>query len=1114
MNTSPYGPLLCRVIGISVGAVVGGPLAAAVGDQVGKLGYELIGDVLGGQEKLSENIGDFVGNITAGLIPFLKVLPDQPDFNHSFRRGLAQALIDVLQNKILVTFCEQSPDSLSSQQQVKAKKIFDTLAKHVRLREKKSANQNDMELFDSLFPECTPDSAIADLQDPVRNELKESSLLLDKWYEQVLLPIIKGKHDDDIPITHKDVLSFVRKPDSLQEMVNDLGGPELFKQRFLIALSIQFPPAFGQMLKKKGNEEIRIGTARLIMNEVRATVKALPEKIEGLDEKLDRIIQSFEDNAVLDQYTVAALDKILLALKTLHEKIDKQSEQLGTIIENTKIKPGSYEDNLHLYKYSLYNHFKDHDNVGLKAKGNADEKYDVPILLRDLFVMPNCTEKPISPDELDTALRIGNNPTKPLLKLLEKHERLVILGDPGIGKSTFIQWIIINLTQRDATPDTPPSLAGYVPLPFYVRDLSKLLMEPPERWNWSYLVTAFLNYKLAKGDASPLATPFLNSHTGDIQFYEDLLKRDKIIFLFDGLDEIGNHERRVALRKAIWQGFEQISNSNDKARWILTSRIIGYESAPVDVEEIKRQPSDQPQGNPRPNVYPIPRVHRLFLAPFDDDQQNEYAMNWYSKRLPESKGPVRAKDFLKAVRRHQSTRVIGRVPNLLHLLALLFLHQAKLPDGRFKVYEAISESYLQSIDLSKGLDGEDKTLIHVSVSDKENWLMAIAWKMQLRHVAGRGEGQSETDIQSGILATRQEIEDWGLSSLPYHEATNQKFVFDVFLDYIMRRSGLLIPRGNNQYGFAHLSFLEFYAARALELERSRLTLDPDDIGLGLKREDFESFACNPLFHEVLTFLAEGAHNKPTAKNVMTMLFPPAFSNDVTPEDLPRFLPFSSARLMANFSINPHVSLDDDTRRTIWDKLWQAWLSWPYSPNYHDKDKRWNIAPALLERADYQTRVLQSLVSHFGDRENLSLYNCTGLTDILPLQDLKSLRSLSLLKCIVLQNIKPIERLTNLEVLDLEGCISINDLEPLKDLNNLQRLYLGGCINVENLKSLGYLTQLKQLSLQGCHKITNLKPLMNLRNLEYLTISGCAGLKGDHSDIGALQAKLPYLEVKH
>lgn len=870
---------------------------------------------------------------------------------------------------------------------------------------------------------------------------------------------------------------------------------------------------------------------------LKATVLALVDiapKLPHFEARLAaKNLQSLKKITVTLDLVLATAQETKTAVHRLETKVDNALLPLTPLYE---------------YKEKLRTHFRLHENIGLPATSNSDES-NVAIELRELFVEPYCSEDYLNPDAFEAALHNGPNPAGPLLPLLAKHPRIVVLGDPGIGKSTLVQWLLVTLAEEFPTNDTPTELQDCIPLPFILRDLSKDLPDDVAQWTWKSLVEAFTKYKPAEESFEPLIQPFLKG--GKAELY-NLLNSPRALFLLDGLDEIGNHERRVAMRNAIWQGFK----AHPEARWIITSRLIGYDSAEVDVEK-NYVPNRVPKighwgldgadysiqrGFDR-DILPIPEERlvetrhaaRLYLAPFNDAQQLRYATNWYVKRLDEIKGQERAKKFVGEVHLHPSTRVIGRVPNILHLLALLYQHRVQLPNGRFNVYKAISEAYLRSIDYARELEG-DKAMMHREVPEKERWLSCIAWQMQRRRTVTR-EGAEEANI----LATREEIMSWGVAELQRAKHPQAETEFESFLDFIGRRSGLLIPRGSEQYGFAHLSFLEYYAAHALLAEHSRLlTAQSDSFGWEapapttpeqLTREDFASLAADPLWHEVLTFVAESySGDEHRTNHLISLLFPlrpssPADAELPADERKP-LLPLPAARLLATLSLNPHVNLTQERRRAIWDKLWAAYLDWPLNP--WQIENPWNIAPALLANEENNPQVMDSLVSQVQDRNGieLTLHTCFKLSDISslasypnlqafylsnasvndvsPLSDLINLKDITLLN-VPVSDLLPLAKLTKLEHITLQHT-QVSDVSPLSKLINLQFLNLSfTCVN--DVAPLANLNNMKSITLIST-SVSDVSPLAKLPNLQKLYLD--RGMKGKIKGVELLGNKVQWM----
>jgi len=239
---------------------------------------------------------------------------------------------------------------------------------------------------------------------------------------------------------------------------------------------------------------------------------------------------------------------------------------------------------LHRYFAGLRDQFGIYENLGLpvpERDGKEGEK-DVPIPIRSLFVAPACTDAieyrdGLKPEAFDSMLLEGKNPAKPLLpRLAPAKSRIVLLADPGMGKSTLIQWLISTLADEDV-PHDEEELRGAIPLPFILRDLLPYLPQEVEGWTWDAVVDAFRRWR-HRGRGAPLVAPLL----ADEALFRSILASPDAFFLIDGLDEIGDPQRRTAIREAIWEGFDKYP----EARWLITSRIVGYEQAEVDSQKI------------------------------------------------------------------------------------------------------------------------------------------------------------------------------------------------------------------------------------------------------------------------------------------------------------------------------------------------------------------------------------------------------------------------------------------------------------------------------------------------------------------------------------------------
>ena len=454
--------------------------------------------------------------------------------------------------------------------------------------------------------------------------------------------------------------------------------------------------------------------------------------------------------------------------------------------------------------------------------------------------------------------------------------------------------------------------------------------------------------------------------------------------------------------------------------------------------------------------YYIDHAFLLHLAPFDDPQQRAFAGNWFRPRLGEAAGAQRAEDFIEAVHRHSHTRVIGRVPNLLYLLALLYRHKAHLPDGRALVYAAISSAYLGEIDMDKRLP--DSLVVAWKPEEKEDLLSIVAMRMQeLRVAQGKDgeDGKDGKDARGEILVTRAQLEQWLGPRFGGAEDPTACAELHRFLDHIAKRAGLLLPRGEGVFGFAHLSFQEYYAACHLEQDFRRV-LNEKAMGaadgffgapaIPAKADEekmFARMAAHPAWHEPLLFLVEKLrHSPPDTLTILRWTFP-QLATEPKPKaygekEFEEWMPLTAAQLLAGISLDQEVTLDDAQRAKIWSSLWKAHIA-AMSGN-------WNIAPSLIVAGSvYRTPALEAAAAL--QPKEFHLVFCTGVSDLQPLHALASLQKLDLGGCTGVSDLQPLHALASLQGLSLHGCTGVSDLQPLHMLTSLQWLSLHGCTGV-------------------------------------------------------------------
>jgi len=305
-----------------------------------------------------------------------------------------------------------------------------------------------------------------------------------------------------------------------------------------------------------------------------------------------------------------------------------------------------------------------------------------PIGLEDIYTNVNILEKIIGrrrlahnellqgfdPESEDFYRRGLGQITEPRvsgLEAVQRYDKLLVLGKPGAGKTTFLKYLAIHCAN------------------------SQVLRE---------LVPVFITLKqFAETENKPALTTYIKQIFTDYGVTEAqsirLLNWGKGLILLDGLDEVREEDSDRILNQ-----IQQLTNAKKYSNnsFVLTCRIAARE-------------------------YTFEKFTEVEVADFEDEQIRTFVSKWF--RVKESD---LADYFMEQLVDNEPIKELATNPLLLTLLCIEFEDSGEFPPNRSELYSRAIHTLLRKWDAKRRIERQ-QVYKKMSVQRKEDLLSEIAF---------------------------------------------------------------------------------------------------------------------------------------------------------------------------------------------------------------------------------------------------------------------------------------------------------------------------------------------------------------------------------------------------
>ncbi|NEO12268.1 MULTISPECIES: HEAT repeat domain-containing protein [unclassified Moorena] len=367
-----------------------------------------------------------------------------------------------------------------------------------------------------------------------------------------------------------------------------------------------------------------------------------------------------------------------------------------------------------------------------------------------------------------------------------KSRNVMLLGAPGSGKTTLMNYVAVMLAQKQ------PEAMGLAP------DLDWLPILIDIRDWVEYSDISILDYARQFAEKTLLVKSLPKG------FFEHWLEDGRTLILLDGLDQVTEPAKGEQVVGKINDFIQQFPNN-----WvIITCENSSYHNSNFLWEFYRNE-----------EFYPYQ------IQSFDDSQIEEFIQRWYYSQIQDKAEAQRLKESLsKVLYEHQQIRRLARNPLLLTIITLIHRYHFRLPLERYQLYDQAVDLLLTSWDnkpdISPDISNNQK-LKYLGLNDCRRLMERLGYWMNIQ--------ESKTEKEGRIVINRDELMAWfgreikNLKQIQLYEAKAEaKRLVNLIRDSVAapkeHRTGILTQQGLDGYAFIHKIFQDYLCAQEINYQ--------------------------------------------------------------------------------------------------------------------------------------------------------------------------------------------------------------------------------------------------------------------------------------------------------